>query len=288
MKDKGERTHNHGSLVLNFGAGEGDQVIATESAASDNVGGKLEGFGHVEAARLGNAPNASLLGEVAVDRLPSDRAHRVEGGALKATSDVKEVHVIANILALAEDPLGRGHSRLIEHGVGAPAADMEADANDVQVERLGLLEKGGDLGESSAKLGAQATETAFVVSEDAQDKLGVRMVFGDFAELIGVVKRHHLDTNGCSVAHKGSCLAWVGVNDAVWRDAERQNEFNLCLRGAIKAESQVAQKRDHSRIGVRFDSCRNRQTVGDQHLSICSKRGEDRQNATHHRKPRRE
>ena len=77
----------------------------------------------------------------------------------------------------------------------------------------------------------------------------------DLAKFIGVVKRHHANVFGSSVAQVRNLLAGIGVDDATGINTHIEHSLHFTLASAVEASSQGIQRTKDHWIRIALDSC---------------------------------
>lgn len=230
----------------------------------DDVRRELKRLRDKVSPRLGDDPDVlpvAVEGEELVQALPQADGEALKVLVAEAAADVEQVEAVADVLCRVEDLLGPADRVAVEVRVGASGPDVEADADDVEAQPLRLLEQRPRLGQRGAKLVAEPAQAAAVVGEDAEDELGVGVEPDDLVELVGVVKRHHLDVVLGGVADERAGLARVRVDDPAGRHAEREHERDLGVGGAVETRPERGEQPQHVRVGVALDRCKGNTLV---------------------------
>jgi hypothetical protein len=171
--------------------------------------------------------------------------------ARETTTDIKEVHVVAEILSPLEDLLG-AFKRLGESGsVALTRTDVEGDTNNVQSKVLRGGKKLTHVVERSTELGAQAADGVAVIGDDAKNELGVRMNLLNLVKLELVIEGHVVDAVFSSEGNHTLCLAAVGVDDIGRLSVgKREDHLNFASGGAIKLDAEGMEGGKNHGVGV--------------------------------------
>lgn len=94
-------------------------------------------------------------------------------------------------------------------GIGGARADVEAYADNVQLELLRNFEQFPRGVQRCAKLEAKAAKARRVVRGNAEEQLGIRAELLDLVELVDIVECHLLHASRRGVAQVRLGLAWL-------------------------------------------------------------------------------
>ena len=235
--------------VEHVGSHAGDWIL--QRTTGNHIARKLKCLGHIVPTWF--TDDADLRREIEVQTWADDGRHHLKCVIAESTPDIQRSEVVTD------------QSRLIEHEpcifdgldecvrVRGARADVEADANDAQIQVLGEPEQRSRILGSRAKLQAQSAKTGRVVGEDAEVQLRLWKVLLDLVELFGVVKGHLLHLLVSGIANERIGLAGLSVDDASRVDAHVSNLLNLLLGRTVEASSQLRQESKHSRIRITFN-----------------------------------
>ena len=121
-RERGERGRTH------------DVGVLLGCATGDDVGGEAKGVGDVVASRLSDDGEVGPIGEVLVDGIAQVSCRLLKEGVFEPAPNVEEGKVVASLFGHIKDALAAHDGVGVDGGVVAATADVEADANDVQVE----------------------------------------------------------------------------------------------------------------------------------------------------------
>lgn len=124
----------HRCIALRLGG------VRERCTASNDMSSELEGFRDVEPARLCDDLDVVAHGEVEVDGIRQIVGGLFEESILKSSADVQKVEIIPNVLRHIEDLAGTHDGVGVNRRIVATTTDMEADANNVEIEFLCLSE----------------------------------------------------------------------------------------------------------------------------------------------------
>ena len=189
-------------------------------------------------------------GKVLIEHLADGGGHLLEEAARLprariAAADVEQVHDVAEGVARVVEQEARVANG-VDHVVRGllAKADVEADADQVDVELDGALDELHGGFAVGAELGRQA------VALDAQYALGVRMIELDLHELALVVEDHAVDADAIRVDEVRDLLVGVGEQDALGRDVVHDERLDLALARAVEAHAQIGHELEHHAVVV--------------------------------------
>jgi hypothetical protein len=226
----------------------------SDGTAGNDVARNGERSRDIVASRLANHTNVRR--EVLIQGSGQDCSHGFKGRVTsEATTDVQGVHVEAEGSRLVKDEAGVLHSFDEGFGVGCARADVESNANNVELELLRKLQQLAGLVHCGTKLLAQTAQAGCIVGDDTQIQLSIGEELLGLVELIGIVEGHLLHASVGSVANIRLGLAWLRVDDAGGVDADLENRLNFVLRSAIEAEAELGHETQNLWIRVALDGC---------------------------------
>jgi len=178
---------------------------------------------------------------------------RVVVGSRESTSNVEEGEVETVGGSEVESSLGEQQRVVVGSGRETTAANVEANANKINVEVDSSLEENGPNLSRSSEFGSKLAERVRIVREDSHDELGFRKESLDLLQLVDVVESHHLHAFLLSVGDVEGMLARVGEDDVLLVAGHQLlDKTHLVLGGAVEAGSEIGQGAEDGRVWVAF------------------------------------